>query len=132
MTIFTRENIQRVTREIVAEYGDDYVNPGAASGNCSYMGDELLGIPSCLVGEIVKRLDLPTFERLTDKEAGVPGLYGFTDFDTAMNREDEFTPIIDTDQDFQLSGALMEAQSRQDDGENWGRAAEDILALKLA
>lgn len=122
MTTYTNAEILTVASEIVAEYGADYLYPGA--NGCTYTNED--DTPSCLVGHIVARLDPEAFERVIREETA----RGATNEDrcsqtwsaTAMNRraDTNFT-------DAQLM-ALCDAQERQDCGDSWGYALEALEA----
>jgi hypothetical protein len=128
---FTPEDVKRVTKEIVEEYGEDYVYPHAGS-SCVYAEG---GEPSCLLGHIAYRLDRDLFNALALRDIGaavVEGSYaGVTSdrsaFIQALSGSPEASYTEETREVFDFEQRLFRAQSRQDTGSPWGVAAAAIL-----
>jgi hypothetical protein len=131
MTLNRTEVIQ-AAKDLVAEAGEGYVYPGAAIGQCSYDAHD--GIPACLVGQIVERLDPEKYDLLVQFENGGVPHYNevyYTEWGIhAKSIAGNVTPLIDTGDDDELGKALLAAQNRQDNGKPWADAIQPILALE--
>lgn len=115
------EDVKRVTKELLEEFGEDYVYPHAG-GTCFYAED---GKPSCLLGHIAARLDPELFEDLK-----VIDTEGFVEKDGDIEHaEDLFALDLgeDLDDEGTLTERLFSAQAAQDAGKPWGVAAKKIL-----
>lgn len=126
------EDVKRVTKEILAEYGEDYVyETDPNSIGCMYAPQDGYN-DGCLIGQIVKRLDPEAFDRLvlTDEAQPADGIHAwfgpaFWFLAVAERNEQLGTGIIEATPGLAL--AMREAQSRQDGGATWGQAAKSIL-----
>lgn len=119
-----REDVIRVTKELLAEYGEDYEYP--TNSGCSYGPTDRAD--GCLVGLIAKRLDPKMYEDLIVYEVS-------DDYQPhhpwgVINDEDPEGIITAEDDDNELLYAMQDAQMKQDVGTPWGAAAEPILALE--
>lgn len=132
MTLNRTEVIQ-AAKDLVAKAGDGYVYPGAAIGSCSY--DAHNGIPACLVGQIVERLDPEKYDLLVRFENGTLSHANeerYVEWGIhAKYAEGNIIPLIDTGKDEELGDALLRAQGRQDDGQPWADAIKPLLALEV-
>jgi len=128
-------DVKRVTREILDEYGTDYVYPMDADGACTYSPNEETGSDGCLIGLIVKRLDPEAYEMLKDTDAGVGNAQGihawypYGSLPPGTSLQDRMDligqGIIQTSNE--VATAMWRAQSAQDSGQPWGEAAQIIL-----
>jgi hypothetical protein len=135
----TREAVIATAKELVAAVGPYYIYEGATDNGdgpgCSYAGAPDEGVPACLVGQIVQRLDPAAYDALVVFE-GVSAPLGVTDFNPRHNPALTQpwalakTPIIDTGDDAELTRALRNAQGLQDAGNPWSRAIEPLLNLE--
>lgn len=120
-----REDVIRVTKELVAEYGEDYVYQSEGT-LCSYGPTELAD--GCIVGLIAKRLDPEMYEDLVAYEES------FAPFSASpwgvINDEDPEGIIQAEDGDLALLYAMQDAQSKQDIQYTWGEAVKPILDLE--
>ncbi len=127
-----RTEVIRAAKDLVAEAGEGYVYPGAAIGQCSYIAQD--GIPACLVGQIVERLDPEKYDLLVQFENGGLSHVNETYYAEwgihAKFSEGKLVPLIDTGDDDDLGQALLRAQNRQDNGQPWADAIAPILALE--
>lgn len=105
MTFLTLDSVQQAAREIIEEFGDDFVYEKDELGFCLYMQD---GQPSCLVGRLFHRLGVPV-DLLTRLEHAGPGALFHHDNWEAGNGVVSF---------------LTDLQINQDAGRPWGEAYE--------
>lgn len=108
---FTLEQVLQAAREVVEEKGDGYVY-GDEYADCKYAVD---GMPACIVGHVVNRLDPAQFEFLAAKEED--------------SHSSEIAANLRSrgwlDQNFWSTDAalaMQAAQNRQDVGETWSTA----------
>ena len=126
------EDVKRVTREILAEYGPDYIyRADPDSVGCEY-GPQPGFNDGCLIGQIVKRLDPEAYEKLAlaDEKMVVDGAHPWHDGGnprgiTRDNLSAVGTGIIAVENG--LGIAMRTAQQQQDAGRTWGHAAKQIL-----
>lgn len=90
-------------REVVAEYGEEFIYDGSTAADCVYMRD---GEPSCLVGHALYRAGERVFE-----EGMCPSLAARTVNVTSS-----------------ADAVFSAAQDRQDNGATWGEALAAALA----
>lgn len=131
----TREAVVATAKELVKEFGEDYVYPGADRGGCSYSGDEDYGVPACVVGQIVKRLDPEMYTTLTLVEHEDTNVTKRTDFNHTHleyppDWAKDYQPTLDTGDDAELTRALRQAQAQQDNGAPWGEALKPVFDLE--
>jgi hypothetical protein len=120
MTI-TKDDVLRVTREIVAEYGEDYVYPNA-NLSCVYVER---GAPSCLLGHIAFRLDPELYESTREIDRFGRDHNNLNDaqaFRLALGLDSTNDKIKVNDQGEPLDAVdvLFRAQAAQDGGLSWG------------
>lgn len=118
---FDRETVTQVLNEVVAEFGEHYVYPGRHDiMGCVYAvaseddPDEFA--PSCIVGQVIARIDPEAFQKLGEMEARLgskTARFIFTD---------ESSPLFGRTNDAALVSGLYFAQSEQDLGGTWGEA----------
>jgi hypothetical protein len=108
---FTLEQVLQATREVVEEKGDGYIYSDEHA-DCKYAVD---GMPACIVGHVVNRLDPAQFEFLAAKEE--------------ESHSSEIVCLLESrgwlDQNFWSSDAeraMGFAQAKQDVGETWSTA----------
>ena len=113
MTKITAKAVLEAMRELVKEFGVDYVYPAIEDEECTYARD---GAPSCIVGHIAARLDPELFQRMAAEE-------------------DEHGAFSVGSHDNYLHGAfgeatqlLRHAQIVQDVGDTWGDVLRDAEA----
>ena len=101
----TKARALELMREVVAEYGENYVYP-TVGGVCRYVDDG--GSPSCLVGHVLHRFGVPLkdIERHEDSDAA-----------TVARILTNATP--------RAQDVLREAQGHQDRGSLWGVALRE-------
>lgn len=120
-----REDVIRVTKELVAEYGEDYVYNSDGTV-CAYGPTDRAD--GCIVGLIAKRLDPEMYNHLVAyEESALP--YSAQPWGV-INDEDPQGIIQAEDQDLKLLYAMQDAQSKQDVGYTWGDAVKPILELE--
>lgn len=130
---FTRENVTAALKDIVAEYGEDYVYP-AAGATCTYsQPEDGKLVPSCIVGHVIYRLAPEAFAVIADLEA----ITNFGDSSPAQEVlrgalgdfgvQDNSAHLDPLTEDRDLVYALTEAQGAQDTGHTWGQALEAYL-----
>ena len=105
-------------RQVVKEYGEDYVYPPAQSGdNCRYVIDDE---PSCLVGVVLARLGVSN----THLKAGdaSEGHFGATADDLIPRLQ--WAGVINFEEPRLVAHALRSAQYAQDVARSWGIALE--------
>lgn len=113
---YTNEQINEAIKAALAEKGEDYVyervGEGAKQG-CYYAVD---GAPSCLVGNVLNRLDPEMFAQVIEYETDTPEYQ-----DTGFEDVAEYLRLpFHEDQ----VAALKDAQVKQDQGKTWGEAAQ--------
>lgn len=122
---YTNEQVLTVARDIVAEFGEDYVYPNLADG-CSYTNEE--GSPSCIVGHIVSRLDPGAFSRIIELETPSDEYTVRAYFSwSALHMNDTVGTDFTESQQIALSGA----QKEQDTGNTWGEALSALTNLLM-
>ncbi len=103
----TKDRALELLREIVAEYGEDWVYASRDDGTtCTYTRQ---GQPSCLIGHVLHRAGVP-IEHLATLDRGDTPSIGTTTVDWGI----EITP--------DARRVLGVAQHAQDDGSSWGTA----------
>jgi hypothetical protein len=122
MTI-NREDVIRVTKELLAENGEDYVYLGSTTGDCQYAPQdvpittydakydeevetgEYEHVPGCLVGQIVERLNPEAYESLKVWESAI----------RAQAEHSDFNPIhlADNEALFGLDLSRLDAEKRE-------------------
>lgn len=138
MTKLTKTAVVQALEEILEEKGEDYVYPYAA-GTGSYEGCKYTegDAPSCIVGQVIAKLDPELFEDLKEfeYEYGSFPVYDFSKPDApqvASYAEDEspeaYYPTLDAELD--VIEILNIAQAQQDGGSTYGKAVG--LALEKA
>lgn len=108
---FTLEQVLQAAREAVEEKGDGYVYSDEYE-DCKYAVD---GMPACIVGHVVNRLDPAMFTHLATREEDSHSS------EIVHNLRSRFW----LDQNFwsrDAEFALGIAQKKQDVGETWGTA----------
>lgn len=115
----TTAAVTATIRQVVKEYGEDYVYPPAQSGdNCQYVIDDK---PSCLVGVVLARLGVP----ITHLKAGdaSEGHFGATAEDLIPRLQ--WAGVINFEEPSKVAHALRQAQYVQDVARSWGIALEN-------
>jgi hypothetical protein len=107
--MFKPEKVAEVLREVVAEFGEDYVYP---YDTCHYSYDGKT--PACIVGQLVYKLDPELFTQLVVEEEGA----GMLAADDSTTLEASFEPRV--------IQALTAAQATQDMKYTWGEALESF------
>jgi len=117
MTQITVADVKRVTEEILAEYGEDYVYPEALRTTRCIYADPISGVPSCIVGHIASRLDPELFEVMQawDRRS------------TPHPPTSPWVAFSERGLPTRFVSEIFEAQAAQDMGKPWGKAAEFIL-----
>ena len=113
MPRFTIDDVMAAMQAVVAEKGEDYVYPHAGPGgmDCVYAED---GMPSCIVGHVIYRLDPKEFAKVVELEnrsGSAPA--------TSLQDEGYISKGMFDDETEQF---LYHAQSQQDAGKTWGEA----------
>lgn len=106
---FTLDQVLQAAREVVEEKGGWYVYPEV---NCRYAVD---GMPACIVGHVINRLDSLTFAHLAKLEARA----------ASSEMADGLRPRGWLDPNFwgrDADRAMVAAQWRQDSRSTWGEA----------
>lgn len=125
MRTITRDDVLRVMREVVAEFGEDYVYQPPAGSTCVYvhLDEDGEACPSCIVAQVLHRLGVPL-------EAFEEGLAAHAMVDQLNNQGWGIT--------YQAAVALSEAQRIQDAVTNipapvidctWGAAYREAADL---
>lgn len=136
---FTRDAVTATLKDIVAEYGEDYVYPTPIDffgGSCTYSqpGDGKL-VPSCIVGHVIARLAPEVFTTISELEAH-DNYQNSASADDILKgdlkwwteAQEDIDPLTE---DSTLISALFSAQHEQDHGKTWGEALDAYLdALK--
>ncbi|UVG35066.1 hypothetical protein SEA_CECE_317 [Microbacterium phage Cece] len=118
---FDRETVTQVLNEVVAEFGEHYVYPRRLDAlGCVYAvaseddPDEFA--PSCIVGQVIARIDPEAFQELGALEARLGSKTARFVF------LDESSPLFGRTDDLAIVNGLYYAQSEQDLGGTWGDA----------
>jgi hypothetical protein len=107
--MFKSEKVAQALREVVAEFGEDYVDP---NDMCRYSVDGKT--PACIVGQLVYKLDPDLFTQLVVEEEGA----GMLSAEDSTTLEASFEPRV--------IQALTAAQATQDLKYTWGEALESF------
>lgn len=131
MTKFTKSAVVQALAEIVAETGEDYIYPYAVGQgslkSCQYAEE---GVPSCIVGRVIAKLDPELFNEVQEVEQNV-GSFAVSDFSTPGNPSgtSEWTyPELDADK--WVINVLDAVQQKQDNGKPYGPAV--LAAINYA
>lgn len=113
----------RVATEVVQEFGEDHVAPGAsgkpdAISSCMYV---MNGQPSCLVGQVLFRTGT-SLERLMEEDRANTDGYG--------DGADHLARRLGWDDD--AAAYLLALQRLQDGGATWGEALREAPARAAA
>ena len=113
MTKITAKTALEAMREIVKEFGADYVYPAIEDEECTYARD---GAPSCIVGHIAARLDPELFQRMATEE-DEHGAF------TVGSRVNHLHGAFG-----EATTLLIRSQHAQDYGATWGNVLKDAEA----
>lgn len=120
---YTNAGVIAAARAAVEEKGADYVYPRSEMGDACWYGG-LDGKPSCIVGNIINRLDPRAFAAVVDWEVngGESGrVWQALAAASVVGDPIELTKA--------QADALQSAQDYQDEGHEWGLALRRIEAL---
>lgn len=132
MVKFTKSAVLEALDEILAETGPDYVYPRAwqagGSGTCVYSDN---GVPSCIIGRVIAKLDPELFEQVKDVEESRGSSWSVSGFNRSQeeyerdraNGWEKPTPVIEVE-DADLIEWMRDIQSQQDQGYRYGRVIE--------
>lgn len=133
MTDYTFDDVKRVLHEVVAERPEYVYERPEGADECTYTDKD--GKPSCLVGQVISRLDPEELARIHYDEWGMWTTWEY-DVEVGEIEREEYRPvyIVAVDElewarqfDPQQIRALSFVQAAQDASKPWGQAEERML-----
>jgi hypothetical protein len=118
MKNITMEEVEWALRDVVAEYGEEYIYVPPKDGLCRYLDKDPAGIkPACLVGHVLVRLGALVSE-LACQEGRSADALDYGRMGLSLSSE--------------AINVLYMAQEVQDEGRPWGDALREALRVAEA
>lgn len=128
--VLTWERTVAALREIIGEYGEDFVYQGQSGNQCTYRQryyDGTYGAPSCIVGHLVAKLYPEVFKKIGSRTGVSNHAPAFALIKSPNRNNDPYRNIPITAETHELAKAIRLLQKKQDNQKTWGVAFREAF-----